>query len=88
MNEKENRIKKLEDRNGELAKEILLNESAVYQTEIEINNLDIDLIGHPKIQQYVNQLKLLVERLKAKNKLYKQEIFKNELVIKKLREDG
>jgi hypothetical protein len=87
MNDKEQRVKELEDRNGELAKEILLNESAVYQAESEVNNLDTDLIGHPKIQQYINQLKLLIERLKTKNKVYKQEIFENELVIKKLKED-
>lgn len=87
MNEKDNRIQELEERNGELAKEILLNESAVYQAETEVNNLDTDLMGHPKIQQYVNQLKLLIERLKARNEAYKQEIFENELVIKRLKEN-
>jgi len=87
MDDKEKRISELEDRNSELAKEILLNESAVYEVETEIENLDTDLIGHPRIQQYVNQLSLLVKRLKTKNNRYKKEIFQNELEIKKLKED-
>jgi len=87
MDDKEKRIAELEDRNSELAKEILLNESAVYEVETEIENLDTDLIGHPRIQQYVNQLNLLVKRLKTKNNRYKKEIFHNELEIKKLKED-
>ena len=65
----------------------MLNESATYEAETEISNLDTDLFGHPRIQQYVNQLKLLVERLKSKNKRYKQEVFENEIAIKKLKED-
>ena len=65
----------------------MLNESATYEAKTEINNLDTDLLGHTRIQQYVNQLKLLVERLKSKNKRYKQEVFENEIAIKKLKED-
>ena len=87
MDDKEKRIAELEDRNSELAKEILLNESAVYEAETEIENLDTDLIGHPRIQQYVNQLNLLVKRLRTKNNRYKKEIFQNELEIKKLKKD-
>jgi hypothetical protein len=53
--ENKEKIAELEDRNSELAKEVLLNESAIYEAETEIENLDTDLIRHPRIQQYVNQ---------------------------------
>lgn len=85
MNSKERRIKELESRNSELAKEILLNESSIYESEKEISELDKDLLGHPSIQQYINNLRLLIERIKNKNDLYKQEIYKNNLEIKKLK---
>lgn len=65
-----------------------LNESAVYETETQIDNLDTDLAGHPSIQQYINQLSLLIKRIKTKNNRYKKEIFQNEFEIKKLRENG
>jgi hypothetical protein len=78
------RINELLDRNSELAKEILLNESLVYEAETEIDSIDKDIMGHSTIQQYLGQVTQLVERLKAKNNLYKKEIFKNDLEIKKL----
>lgn len=81
------KIKLLESRNSELAKEILLNESAIYEAEKEISNLDMDLIEHPKILEYVNQLKFLIGRLTEKNNFYKTEIFQNDLEIKKLLEN-
>jgi hypothetical protein len=85
MNDKEKRIKELESRNSELAKEILLNESAIFETEKEISELDQDLLGHPSIQQQINNLRLLIERIKNKNELYKNEIYSNDLEIKKLK---
>jgi len=87
MEDHEKRIAELEDKNSELAKEILLNESAVYETETQIDNLDTDLIRHPRIQQYISQLNLLIKRIKTKNNRYKKEIFQNEFEIKKLREN-
>lgn len=56
MSSRDKQIKELEERNGELAKEILLNESAVFETLKEIADLDSDILDHPKIQQYVNHL--------------------------------
>ena len=60
MNDKEKRIKDLELRNSELAMEILLNESAIFETEKEISELDQDLLGHTSIQQQINNLRLLI----------------------------
>jgi len=85
MKDKEKRIKELESRNSELAKEILLNESAIFETENEISELDQDLLGHTAIQQQINNLRLLIERIKNKNELYKNEIYSNDLEIKKLK---
>jgi len=44
------RIDELEERNSELAKEILLNESAVYHVEKEIKAIDADISDHEHIQ--------------------------------------
>lgn len=87
MSSKKRRINQLEDRNSELAKEILLNEAAIYQSEKEIDNIDADIIDHEHIQKYISQIRVLVERLTNKNEIYKKEIFENELLIKKLKED-
>ena len=81
------KIRKLEDRNAELAKEILLNETAIYETKKELDNLDKELFEHPKIQQYVNNLKRLVDRINRKNNVYKKEIYENELEIIKLKKE-
>ncbi|MEQ8881679.1 MAG: hypothetical protein RLQ12_18685 [Cyclobacteriaceae bacterium] len=80
-------IEKLENNNAELAKEILLNEAAIYETEKEMSEIETQLLEHPKIQQYVNNLRLLVDRIKLKNQLYKNEIFQNDLEIAKLRKE-
>ncbi|MEQ8553818.1 MAG: hypothetical protein RIC06_03840 [Cyclobacteriaceae bacterium] len=72
-------IEKLENNNAELAKEILLNEAAIYETEKEMSEIETQLLEHPKIQQYVNNLRLLVDRIKLKNQLYKNERFQNDL---------
>lgn len=80
------RIRELESRNSELAKEILLNESAIFETEKEISEIDQDLLGHISIQHQINNLRLLIERIKNKNELYKKEIYSNDLEIKKLKE--
>ncbi len=85
--DKKRLVEQLEERNSELAKEILLNESAVYEAEKEINKIDTDLLDHPSIQNHVNSLKLLIERIEVKNGLYKKEIFENDIRIKKLSHD-
>jgi predicted RNase H-like nuclease (RuvC/YqgF family) len=81
-------IEALEERNSELAKEILLNEAAIYEAEKEINRIDTDIIDHPTIQNYINTLKMLIERLETKNTVYKNEIFENDVRIKKLSYDN
>ncbi len=80
-------IEKLENNNAELAKEILLNEAAIFESEKEMSEIETQLLEHPKIQQYINNLRLLVERIKLKNQLYKEEIFQNDLEIAKLRKE-
>ncbi len=80
-------IEKLENNNAELAKEILLNEAAIFESEKEMSEIETQLLEHPKIQQYMNNLRLLVERIKLKNQLYKDEIFQNDLEIAKLRKE-
>ncbi|MEK6782997.1 MAG: hypothetical protein AABY93_14960 [Bacteroidota bacterium] len=51
----ERQIQKIEERNGELAKEILLNESAIYETEKEIGKIDEDILDHPAIHNYIQK---------------------------------
>jgi hypothetical protein len=87
MTERERQIQQIEERIGELAKEILLNESAVYETEKEIGLIDEDILDHPAIINYVQSLKILIEKITKKNELYKAEIFENELKIKQLKGD-
>jgi len=82
MNDK---ITELESRNSELAKEILLNESAIYEAQSELNHVDPDIINHENIQSYFKHVELLIERLEAKNYLYKKEIYQNDLEIKRLK---
>jgi hypothetical protein len=82
MNDK---ITELESRNSELAKEILLNESAIYEALSELNHVDPDIINHEKIRRYFKHVELLIERLEAKNYLYKKEIYQNDLEIKRLK---
>lgn len=79
------RVSRLEDRNAELAKEILLNESAIYEAESEIDRMDEDVLDHPQIAQSIAYLNLLIARLQEKNEIYKKEIFNNELEINRLR---
>ncbi len=83
----EQQIQQIEERNSELAKEILLNESATYETEKEIGKIDEDILDHPVILNYIQSLKILIERITKKNELYKAEIFENELKIKQLKGD-
>lgn len=87
MNSKKEKIESLENRNAELSKEILLNEVAIYEAEKELNNIDEDIIEHDKIQGYIKQMTLLVERLNSQNRGYKVEIFENNYEIKKLKEN-
>ncbi len=87
MTGRERQIQQIEERIGELAKEILLNESAVYETEKEIGKIDEDILDHSVIINYVQSLKILIEKITKKNELYKVEIFENELKIKQLKGD-
>lgn len=82
-----NQIKQLEDLNSSLAKEILLNESAVYEVEKELQSLDSDLFHHPAIQPQIDELRALILRLTNKNEVYKQEIYENDLEITKLKKE-
>lgn len=84
---RERQIQKIEERIGELAKEILLNESAIYETEKEIGKIDEDILDHSIILNYIQSLKILIERITKRNELYKSEIFENELKIKHLKGD-
>jgi hypothetical protein len=81
-------VNELEERNSELAKEILLSESAIYEAQKEMADLGNDLLDHPSILHYINTLRLLIERIEKRNDLYKTEIFDNELRIQKLKKDG
>jgi hypothetical protein len=65
-----------------------LNESAIYEAQKEIADLDNDLLDHPSILNYINTLRLLIERIEKRNDLYKTEIFDNELRIQKLKRHG
>jgi hypothetical protein len=78
-------IRIIEDQNSELAKEILLNESAIYEAEKEIQKLHIDLLVHPRISTRVQALKIAIERIVKENDLYKSVIFENEIKIKNLK---
>jgi hypothetical protein len=88
MSKRSSLVNELEERNSELAKEILLNESAIYEAQKEMADLDNDLLDHPSILNYINTLRLLIERIEKRNDLYKTEIFDNELRIQKLKKDG
>jgi hypothetical protein len=88
VSKRSNLVNELEERNSELAKEILLNESAIYEAQKEMADLDNDLLDHPSILNYINTLRLLIERIEKRNDLYKTEIFDNELRIQKLKKDG
>jgi flagellar biosynthesis/type III secretory pathway chaperone len=87
MSEREPQIQQIEERNSELAKEILLNESATYETEKEIAKIEEDILDHPVILNYIQSLKILIERISKKNEIYKAEIFENELKIRQIRGD-
>ena len=75
------RIRILEERNGELAKEILLNETAIYETEKELAGIDDDLLSHPRMQRYIAELKSLITQILSKSEVYKREIYENELEL-------
>lgn len=49
--------------------------------------MDTDIIDHPTMQNYVNTLKMLIDRMETKNTSYKSEIFENDLRIKNLSYD-
>jgi hypothetical protein len=75
----------LEERNSELAKEILLNEAAVYEAEREIRIVEAELLTDVDIQKHIHNLSFLIERIELRNRLYREEIFENNLRINKLK---
>lgn len=78
-------IAALEERNSELAKEILLNEAAVYEAEREIRSVEAALLTDVDIQKHIHNLSFLIERIELRNRLYREEIFENNLRINKLK---
>jgi uncharacterized protein YigA (DUF484 family) len=88
MSSQRHQIEELEQKNSELAKEILLNESAIYEAEREIANLDEDLLDHPVIADYIQRLNEHIAVISEKNRTYKVEIFKNNFEIKRLEDYG
>jgi hypothetical protein len=64
-----------------------LNESATYEIEKEIGKIEEDILDHPVILNYIQSLKLLIERISKKKEIYKAEIFENELKIRQIRGD-
>ena len=78
----------LEERNSELAKEILLNEVAIYEVEKEFSKLKGFLTDSTTVQKQIGQAKLLIEIIEAKNLIYKNEIFENEVRIKNLSDEN
>ncbi len=84
MTEKEKKIRELEDQNAEWAKEILLNETAIYETEKELSSIDTELLSDQRIQSNIQFLRLLIERIESKNEIYKEIIYNNDLEINRL----
>ena len=78
-------IAALEERNSELAKEILLNEAAVYEAEREIRSVEAELLTDVDSQKHIHNLSFLIERIELRNRLYREEIFENNLRINKLK---
>lgn len=78
-------IAALEERNSKLAKEILLNEAAVYEAEREIRSVEAELLTDVDIQKHIHNLSFLIERIELRNRLYREEIFENNLRINKLK---
>jgi hypothetical protein len=64
-----------------------LNESATYETEKESGKIEEDILDHPVILNYIQSLKILIERISKKKEIYKAEIFENELKIRQIRGD-
>ncbi|TAE39309.1 MAG: hypothetical protein EAZ70_07205 [Runella slithyformis] len=88
MTERERLIAHLEDENSELAKEVLLNESAIYEAERLLKTIDTDLINHPVFQDYTENIKASIEKIESENRQYRVQIYKNNFEIKYLNEDG
>jgi len=87
LNNKKNEIALLEDSNAELSKEILLNEMAIYEVDKETEKIDLEILEHEIIQNHINGLNLIKERLRNQNLKLKDEIYENNLIIKKLRNE-
>ena len=88
MTERERRIKGLENKNAEFAKEILLNESAIYEVEKEISAISSEFLIEREIQVHVQLLRLIMERLEAKNVLHRKNIYQNNFEIKSLENES
>ena len=87
MSDSQKRVIELEERNSEHAKEILLNEVAIDEARREIAAIDEDIIDHPSIADYCQQLYLLIDRLEQQNNRHRVGVFKNNWEIKRLEEN-
>jgi hypothetical protein len=84
MTPRQRRINELEENNAEFAKEILLNEAAIYEVEKEIAAIETELLEEPKIQSHIQLLRLLIERIEAKNASHREIIYQNNFEINSL----
>ena len=84
MTNKEKRIAELEEMNGELYKEILLDEVAIFETEKLSAELDPDISDHPFLETRIQMMKDLVLSLENGIRNKKVDIFKNNFEINRL----
>lgn len=82
---RQKQIDDLEERNLELAKEILLNESAIFYVEKEIQKLEKEIVGHEHFAQRLEEIRKVILRMEKENEVYKSEIIQNDLKIKALK---
>lgn len=75
---------KLEDRNAFLAKEILLNEAAIEESEKEIDQIEPEIANHEQMLKKIYLLKFFITRMKSTNRLYREEFVENEKLLEKL----
>jgi len=82
---RQSQIDELEERNLELAKEILLNESAIFHVDKEIKKLEKEIIEHEHFAQRLEEIRKAMSKLEKANEVYKSEIIQNDLKIKSLK---
>lgn len=76
-------VKALEERNSELAKEILLNKSAIDEAQRKVNSIDPDLLSAQEIFTPFKQYFSWLRALRNGNCVYRRKIFKYLLRIQK-----